>query len=385
MSTGGGTVPVIVLREGTGRTTGREVQKNNIMAAKIVAEAVKSTLGPCGMDKMLVNSMGDVAITNDGATIMKELDVQHPAAKMLVEVAKAQDNEVGDGTTTAVILAGELLSKAEGLLDKNVHPTVIIEGYKKASEKAQEILDKIAIPVSIDDDKTLRDVAITSLSSKGINVAEDHFAKIIVEAVKQVSEKVDGKYKADIDLVKVVKKHGKSLDETELVKGMVIDKEVASSQMPKIIDGAKIALLNAKMEIEKTEFDAKINIESPDQMQLFLDEEERMLKDMVNSVTKSGANVIFCEKGIDDMALHFLGKAGVLAVKSVSSSDIEKLSRATGGKIVASIKDLTADALGKARKVEEVKIGDDKLIYVRDCKNPQRNKGRGLRRQTAYA
>ncbi|MGD0406602.1 MAG: TCP-1/cpn60 chaperonin family protein, partial [Candidatus Bathyarchaeia archaeon] len=243
MSTGGGTVPVIVLREGTGRTTGREVQKNNIMAAKIVAEAVKSTLGPCGMDKMLVNSMGDVAITNDGATIMKELDVQHPAAKMLVEVAKAQDNEVGDGTTTAVILAGELLSKAEGLLDKNVHPTVIIEGYKKASEKAQEILDKIAIPISIDDDKTLRDVAITSLASKGINVAEDHFAKIIVEAVKQVSEKVDGKYKADIDLVKVVKKHGKSLDETELVKGMVIDKEVASSQMPKFIDGAKIALL----------------------------------------------------------------------------------------------------------------------------------------------
>jgi thermosome len=341
------------------------------MAAKIVAEAVKSTLGPCGMDKMLVTSMGDVAITNDGATIMKELDIQHPAAKMLVEVAKAQDNEVGDGTTTAVILAGELLSKAEGLLDKNVHPTVIIEGFKKASEKALEILDQIAIPVSIDDDKTLRDVAITSLASKGINVAEDHFAKIIVEAVKQVSEKIDGKYTSDIDLIKVVKKHGKSLDETELVKGMVIDKEVASSQMPKIIDGAKIALLNGKMEIEKTEFDAKINIESPNQMQLFLDEEERMLKDMVNSVTKAGANVIFCEKGIDDMALHFLGKAGVLAVKSLSSSDMEKMSRATGGKIVASVTDLSADALGKAKRVEEVKIGDDKLIYVRDCKNPK--------------
>jgi thermosome len=371
MSTGGGTVPIIVLKEGTGRTTGREVQKNNIMAAKIVAEAVKSTLGPCGMDKMLVTSMGDVAITNDGATIMKELDIQHPAAKMLVEVAKAQDNEVGDGTTTAVILAGELLSKAEGLLDKNVHPTVIIEGFKKASEKALEILDQIAIPVSIDDDKTLRDVAITSLASKGINVAEDHFAKIIVEAVKQVSEKIDGKYTSDIDLIKVVKKHGKSLDETELVKGMVIDKEVASSQMPKIIDGAKIALLNGKMEIEKTEFDAKINIESPNQMQLFLDEEERMLKDMVNSVTKAGANVIFCEKGIDDMALHFLGKAGVLAVKSLSSSDMEKMSRATGGKIVASVTDLSADALGKAKRVEEVKIGDDKLIYVRDCKNPK--------------
>jgi thermosome len=371
MSTGGGTVPVLVLKEGTSRTTGREALKNNIMAAKIVVEAVKSTLGPCGMDKMLVTSMGDVAITNDGATIMKELDIQHPAAKMLVEVAKAQDNEVGDGTTTAVILAGELLSKAEGLIDKNVHPTVIIEGFRKASERAQEILDKIAIPISIDDDKTLKDVAITSLSSKGINVAEEHFAKIIVEAVKQVSEKIDGKYKADIDLVKVVKKHGRSLDETELVKGMVIDKEVASSQMPKLIDGAKIALLNAKMEIEKTEFDAKINIESPDQMKLFLDEEERMLKDMVNSVTKAGANVIFCEKGIDDMALHFLGKAGVLAVKSVSSSDIEKLSRATGGSVVASIKELTADALGKAKRVEEVKIGDDKLIYIRDCKNPK--------------
>jgi thermosome len=371
MSTGGGNIPVIVLKEGTGRTTGREAQKNNIMAAKIVAEAVKTTLGPCGMDKMLVTSFGDVAITNDGATIMKELDVQHPAAKMLVEVAKAQDNEVGDGTTTAVVLAGELLAKAERLLDQNVHPTVIIEGYKKASDKAQEVLDKIAIPVSINDDKTLREVAITSLSSKGINVAEDHFSKLIVDAVKQVAEKIDGKYTADIDLIKIVKKHGKSLDETELVKGMVIDKEVASSQMPKLIENAKIALLNEKLEIEKTEFDAKINIESPDQMQMFLDEEERMLKEMVDAVTKAGANVVFCEKGIDDMALHFLTKAGVFAVKSVSSSDMEKLARATGGKILASVKDLTASALGKAKKVEEVKIGDDKLIYVRECKNPK--------------
>jgi thermosome len=371
MSTGGGNIPVIVLKEGTGRTTGREAQKNNIMAAKIVAEAVKTTLGPCGMDKMLVTSFGDVAITNDGATIMKELDVQHPAAKMLVEVAKAQDNEVGDGTTTAVVLAGELLAKAEALLDQNVHPTVIIEGFKKASDKAQEVLDKIAILVSISDDKTLKDVAITSLSSKAINVADNHFAKLIVDAVKQVAEEVNGKYKANIDLIKIVKKHGKSLDETELVKGMVIDKEVASSQMPKLIDGAKIALLNEKMEIEKTEFDAKINIESPDQMQLFLNEEERMLKEMVNAVTKAGANVVFCEKGIDDMALHFLAKAGVFAVKSVSSSDMEKLARATGGEILGSVKDLTANALGKATKVEEVKIGDDKLIYVRECKNPK--------------
>jgi len=367
----GGTVPVLVLKEGTGRSTGRDAQKNNITAAKIVAETVKSTLGPCGMDKMLVTSFGDVAITNDGATIMKELDVQHPAAKMLVEVAKAQDNEVGDGTTTAVVLSGELLSKAEGLLDKNVHPTVIIEGFKKASDKAQEILDNIAIPISMADDKTLRDVAMTSLESKGVLNAKELFAKISVEAVKQVAEDANGKVKADIDLIKIVKKHGKGLDETELVKGMVIDKEVASSQMPKVIDNAKIALLNAKLEIEKTEFDAKINIESPDQMKSFLDEEERMLKAMVESVVKAGANVVFCEKGIDDMAIHFLGKAGVLAVKSVSSSDMEKLSRATGGKIVASVKDLAADALGKAKKVEEVKIGDSKLLYIRDCKNPK--------------
>ncbi|MCW4030022.1 MAG: thermosome subunit beta [Candidatus Bathyarchaeota archaeon] len=372
MSTqGGGNIPVLVLKEGTGRSTGREALKNNIMAAKIVAESVKSTLGPCGMDKMLVSGMGDVAITNDGATIMKELDVQHPAAKMLVEVAKAQDNEVGDGTTTAVILSGELLAKAEGLLDKNIHPTVIIEGYKKASEEAQKILDQIAIPITINDEKALLEVAITSISSKSINVAEDHFAKIIVDSVKQVTEQVEGKNVADIDLIKIVKKHGKSLDETELVKGMVLDKEVASSGMPKIIDNAKIALLNAKIEIEKTEFDAKINIESPDQMKLFLDEEERMIKDMVSAITKSGANVIFCEKGIDDMALHFLGKAGVLAVKSVSTSDMEKLSRATGAAIAASVKDLAPDTLGKAKRVEEVKIGDDKLIYIRDCQNPK--------------
>ena len=371
MSQGGGNIPVLVLKEGTGRSTGREAQRNNIMAAKIVAETVKSTLGPCGMDKMLVSGMGDVAITNDGATIMKELDVQHPAAKMLVEVAKAQDKEVGDGTTSAVILAGELLAKAEGLLDKNIHPTVIIEGYKKASEEAEKILQSIAIPVAIDDEKTLKEIAVTSISSKSINVAEDLFAKIIVDSVKQVSEKVGDKYVADIDLIKVVKKHGKSLDETELVKGMVLDKEIASSGMPKLVDGAKIALLNAKIEIEKTEFDAKINIESPDQMKLFLDEEERMLKDMVTSVTKSGANVIFCEKGIDDMALHFLGKAGVIAVKSVSSGDMEKLSKATGAQIVASVKELAADVLGKAKRVEEVKIGDDKLLYIRDCKNPK--------------
>jgi thermosome len=366
-----GTVPVLVLKEGTGRTTGREAQRNNITAAKIIAELVKTTLGPKGMDKMLVSSFGDVTITNDGATILKEIDVQHPAAKMLVEVAKAQDNEVGDGTTTAAVLAGELLSKAEELLDQNIHPTIIIEGFKKASEKAREVLEKMAIPVSINDEKRLMDVAITSMGSKGIAAAKEHFAKLAVEAVKQVAEEKDGKLKADIELIKILKKHGKSLEETELVKGMVIDKEVAHSQMPKIVHNAKIALLNAKLEIEKTEFDAKINIESPEQMRLFLDEEERMLREMVDKIAEAGANVVFCEKGMDDVALHFLAKKGILAVKNVSSSDMEKLARATGGKIVASVKDLTQDVLGEAKLVEEVKIGEDKLVYVRECKNPK--------------
>jgi len=364
-------VPVLVLKEGTSRTTGREAQRNNITAAKIIAETVKTTLGPRGMDKMLVNSFGDVSITNDGATIMKELDVQHPAAKMLVEVAKTQDNEVGDGTTTAVILAGELLDKAEKLLDQNVHPTMIIDGFKKAAEKAHEVLQNIAIPVSLKDEQTLREVAMTSMGSKGVAVAKEHFAKVAVEAVKQVAEEKDGKIKADIDLIKILKKHGKGLEETELVKGMVIDKEVAHPQMPKLVENAKIALINAKLEIEKTEFDAKINIENPEQMKLFLDEEERMLKEMVDTIVNAGANVVFCQKGIDDIALHFLAKKGILAVKNVSSGDMEKLARATGGKIVASIKDLTSDTLGEAKTVEEVKIGEDKLVYIRECKNPK--------------
>ncbi len=368
---GGGTVPVLVLKEGTGRTTGKEAQRNNIMAAKIIAETVKSSLGPLGMDKMLVGNFGDVTITNDGATILKELDVQHPAAKMLVEVAKAQDNEVGDGTTTAAVLAGELLAKAEGLLDKNIHPTVIISGFKKASERAMEVLDKLAVSVDVNDEKRLVEVAITSLETKGLSGERELFAKLAVKAVKQVAEETDGKMKADIDLIKVLKKQGKGLDETEFVKGMVIDKEVAHPQMPKIIQDAKIALLNAKLEVEKTEFDAKINIESPEQMKMFLDEEENMLKEMVNKVVKSGANVVLSEKSIDDVALHFLAKAGILAAKSVSSSDMEKLSRATGGKIMASVNDLKSDLLGRAKTVEEVKIGDDKLLYIRECKNPK--------------
>ncbi len=368
---GAGGVPVLILKEGTGRTTGKEAQRNNITAAKIVAETVRTTLGPRGMDKMLVSTIGDVTITNDGAAIMKELDVQHPAAKMLVEVSKTQDNEVGDGTTTAVLLSGELLERAEKLLDKDVHPTVIVDGYKKAAEKAIEILDKLAISITDKDDASLKHVAVTAMYSKGIAVAKDKFADIAVKAVKQVAEKVDGKTKADIDLIKILKKHGKGLEETELVKGIVVDKEFAHAQMPKEIENAKIALLNAKLEIEKTEFDAKININNPDQIRLFIEEEEKMLSDMVGQVEKSGANLLFCEKGIDDVALHYLAKKGIAAVKNVSSGDMEKLSKATGGRIVASVKDLAKDSLGEAKFVEEVKIGEDKLVYVRDARNPK--------------
>ncbi len=363
-------IPVVILKEGTQRSTGKDAQRNNILAAKVVAETVKTTLGPRGMDKMLVSTIGDVVITNDGATIMKELDVQHPAAKMLVEVAKTQDNEVGDGTTTAVILTGELLDKAEALLDKDVHPTVIVEGYRKAADKAREILDSLSEKIDPNDADTLGKIAMTAMSTKGVTGAKDHLAKIAVDAALLVKETRDGKTKVDVDLVKVLKKHGRSLEETELVRGIVVDKEIAHPQMPKRIDNAKIALLNAKLEIEKTEFDAKININSPDQMKMFLDEEERMLKEMVDDVVKSGTNFVFCEKSIDDIALHFLSKKGISAVKNMSSGDMEKLAKATGAKIVASVKDLDSASLGEAKLIEETKIGDDKLTYVRDAKNP---------------
>jgi len=371
MAQAGGTVPILILKEGTGRSTGRDAQRNNIMAARIVAETVSTSLGPRGMDKMLVSGIGDVVITNDGATVMKELDVQHPAAKMLVEVAKTQDNEVGDGTTTAVVLAGQLLSKAEKLLDLEVHPTVIVDGYKKAADRAAAFLGKIAITVDAKDEERLRQVAATAMGTKDISAEKEYFAKLAVKAVQQIKEERDGKTKADIDLVKIVKKHGKSAEETELVEGVVIDKEVAHSQMPKQVRNAKIALLNQKLEIEKTEFDAKINIENPEQMHMFLDEEERMLKEMVDQISNSGANLVLCEKGVDDIALHFLAKRGILTAKNLSSGDMEKLAKATGAKILASTKDLSPEVLGEAKLVEEVKIGDDKLIYVRECKDPR--------------
>jgi len=361
---------VIILKEGSQRTTGKDAQRNNILAAKVITETIKTTLGPEGMDKMLVSGMGDVIITNDGATIMKELDVQHPAAKMLVEVAKSQDSEVGDGTTTVVVLAGELLTKAENLLDKDVHPTVIVQGYKKASEKALEILQGLSIDIKPDDEKTLKQVAMTSIGTKATVGTSEHLGTLAMKAVRQIMEARDGKVTADIDRIKVLKKKGESMEQSELIKGIVVDKEISHSQMPKQVRNAKIALLNAKLEIEKTEFDAKININSPDQIKGFLDEEESMLREMTEKVAKSGANVIFCEKGIDDMALHFLAKKNIVAVKNVSSGDMEKLAKATGGTIQASTKDIPSGGLGEAKLVEEVKIGDDKLVFVRECKDP---------------
>ncbi len=363
--------PVLILREGTSRSRGRDAQRSNIMAAKIVAEIVRSTIGPRGMDKMLVAGMGDIVITNDGATIMKEMDVQNPAAKMIVEISKTQDSEVGDGTTTAVVLAGELLAGAETLLDKDVHPNAIIDGYRNAAGKAQEILEKIAIAIKPDDEVRLKQVAMTSLNTKGIFGSQNRFAELAVEAVMQVTEKNNGKVKADIDLVKVMKKHGKSLEESELVNGIIIDKEISHSQMPKSVAGAKIALLNAKLEIEKTETDAKININKPEEMYQFIQEEEKLLRDMADQVTKTGANVLFSEKSIDDEVLSLLSKKGILTVKNVSSSDMEKLAKATGGSVVGTTRDLSKEALGYAKIVEEVKIGDDKLVYVREAKNPK--------------
>src|SRR5881398_2046882 len=364
-------IPIIILKEGTQRSRGRDAQRSNIMAAKVLAETVRSTIGPRGMDKMMVGSIGDIVITNDGATIMKEMDVQNPAAKMLVEVAKTQDSEVGDGTTTAVVLAGELLSGAEGLLDRDVHPNVIIDGYRAAAEKAQEILDDLGVSIKPDDDEELKRIALTSLNTKGIFGSQEHFADLAVEAVKDVIEKSGTKITADIDFIKVMKKHGKSLSDTELVSGIVIDKEIAHSQMPRSVSNAKIALLNAKLEIEKTEMDAKININRPEEMELFLQEEENLLNAMAQQVADSGANVLFTEKAADDEVLSILAKKGILTVKNVSSGDMEKLARATGGSPVGTLKDLSKASLGQAKLAEEVKIGDDKLVYVREAKNPK--------------
>ena len=371
MSTQAGAVPVLVLKEGSDRSRGKEAQHSNIMAAKVVAETVKSALGPKGMDKMLVDSFGDVTITSDGRTILDEMDIQHPAAKMMVEVAKTQDNEAGDGTTTAVIISGALLDKAEGLITKNVHPTIIIDGYKKASERTLKILEKIAIPVDLSFQDYLKKAAMTSMASKLVAEHRGYLADLAVKAILQVAEKEAGKYKADVDDIKVEKKPGESVRETKLINGIVLDKEVVHSGMPKRVENSKIALLDSALEIEKTEFDAKINIESPDQMDAFLKQEETMLREMVDKITATGAKVVLCQKGIDDMVQHFLSRKGILVVRRIKKSDMEKLSKATGGKIITNLDDINLADIGYASLVEERKIGDDKMTFVEGCKNPR--------------
>jgi len=363
--------PVLILKEGTSRSRGREAQRNNIMAARVIAEAIRSTLGPRGMDKMLVDSLGDITITNDGAAILDEIEVEHPAAKMMVEVAKTQDDEVGDGTTTSVVLAGELLKKAEELLDQNIHPTIIVSGYRKATKKAMEVLEKISMPVDLDDKEMLKRVAITAMGSKAVGTAREHLAEIAIEAIKQIAEKRGDRWVADVDNVQIIKKEGKSLHDTELVRGIILDKEVVHSGMPKRVENAKIALLNCPLEVEKTEFSAEIRIRDPSQMKAFLDQETSMLREMVEKVEKAGANVLICQKGIDDMAQHFLAKKGILAVRRAKESDMEKLSRATGGRIVTNLDDLKPEDLGYAELVEERKIGDDKMVFIEGCKDPK--------------
>jgi len=363
--------PIIILKEGTTRSKGREAMRKNILAAKTVAEIVRSSLGPKGMDKMLVDSLGDVVITNDGATMLKEMEIEHPAAKMMVEVAKAQDAEVGDGTTSVVVLAGELLNNAEKLIDRDVHPTVIIEGYKKALDKAIEDLKEIAVKVDPNDEELLKKVAKTSMNSKLVAAYKDYLAEIAVQAVKHIIQKTDGEVKIDLDDIKIEKKPGGSIKDTVFVRGIVLDKEVVHSGMPKRVENAKIALINAPLEIEKTEFDARINITSPEQIRLFLEEEHKMLKEMVDKIASTGANVVICQKGIDDVAQHYLAKAGILAVRRVKQSDMEKLAKATGARIVNNIDDLTPEDLGYAEVVEERKIEDDKFIFIEGCKNPR--------------
>jgi len=363
--------PVLILKEGTARRRGKEAQRNNIMAARIISEVLRTTLGPRGMDKMLIDSLGDITITNDGAAILDEVEVEHPAAKMMVEVAKTQDDMVGDGTTTAVVLAGELLRRAEELLDQNIHPTVVVSGYRKATQVAVDTLDKLGTKVDINDRETLRKVALTSMASKAVGAAKEHLAEIAIDAVKQIAEQRGDRMIADIDQIQIVKKEGKSLFDSQLVKGIIVDKEVVHPGMPKRVENAKVALLDVALEVEKTEFSAEIRIRDPTQMKAFLDQETRMLKEMVDKIKKSSADVVFCQKGIDDMAQHFLAKEGILAARRVKQSDMEKLSRATGGKIASNIDDLRAQDLGKAGLAEERKVGEDKMIFIEDCKHPR--------------
>ena len=366
-----GTMPVVLLKEGSSETKGSEAQKNNIQAAKIIAEIVRTSLGPRGMDKMLVDSLGDVTITNDGATILKEIDVQHPAAKMLVEIAKTTDNEVGDGTTSAVILAGSLLEHAESLLNQDVHPTIIVDGYRKAAKKAKQFLQDIADKTSGNDRAILLKIAKTSMQTKLVRKDSSGLAELVVKAVLAVAEKEGENFLVDDDDIKVEKKAGGSIIDSNIVQGIVLDKEVVHGGMPKNIVDAKIALINTALEISKTETDAKINIQNPQQLKSFLDEENRMLKTMVDKVIGSGANVVLCQKGVDDMAQHYLAKAGVLVVRRIKESDLTKLAKATGARIVTNLDDLFEKDLGSAALVEERKIEEDRWVFIEGCKHPK--------------
>ena len=368
-----GGMPVLILKEGTKENKGREAQKNNISAAKLVAEIVRSSLGPRGMDKMLVDSLGDVTITNDGATILKEIDVQHPAAKIMVEVAKSVDNEVGDGTTSSVIFTGALLEKAEQLISKDVHPSAIVDGYTAASEQALVILNKIGIKVNVNDKDLLIKIAKTSMESKLVSDDSPILSEIVVSAAKQVADKnTSGEgLRVDLDNIKVEKKAGGSIRDTSFIQGIVLDKEIVHAGMPKRVDNAKIALINSALEIEKTEMSAEIRISEPQQMQMFLEEENRMLKDMVDKIKLVGANVVLCQKGIDDIAQHYLAKANVLAVRRVKESDMFKLSKATGARLVNNLDDLSQSDLGIANLVEERKVETDKWVFIEGCKNPK--------------
>ncbi len=363
--------PVLVLKESALQQKGRDAQANNIMAAKLVADLVRTSLGPRGMDKMLVDSLGDVTITNDGATILKEIDVQHPAAKMMVEISKAIDNEVGDGTTSSVVFAGSLLTKAQDLLKKDVHSSVIVEGFQAAAEKALEILTEIAKPVKPEETDELIKVARTSMESKLISEDSPSLSKLVVDAILRIAEKHGEKYVVDLDNVKVEKKAGGSIQDSNLIKGIILDKEVVHSGMPLKIQNAKIALLNCPLEIEKTEMSAEIRISDPSQMQMFIEEEQRMIKQMVEKIHKVGANVVICQKGIDDIAQHYLAKYGILAVRRVKESDMSKLAKASGATITTNLEDLTENDLGSSEIVQQKKVESDKWVFVEGCRNPK--------------
>ena len=364
-------MPVVLLKDGASETKGREAQKNNIAASKIIAEIVQSSLGPRGMDKMLVDSLGDVTITNDGATILKEIDVQHPAAKMLVEISKTTDNEVGDGTTSVVVLAGALLEQAESLINQDVHPTIIVDGYRKAAKKAKQFLQDISDVVNPNDKSILQKIAKTSMQTKLVRKDSSQLAELVVKAVTAVAEKDGDNFVVDEDDIKVEKKAGGSIKDCNIIQGIVLDKEIVHGGMPKEINDAKIALINSALEINKTETDAKINITNPQQMKSFLDEENKMLKNMVDKVIASGATVVLCQKGLDDMVQHYFAKAGILAVRRVKESDLTKLAKATGARIVSNLDDLFEKDLGSAQIVEERKIEEDRWVFIEGCKHPK--------------